>query len=52
MDRVQSTSRTWTSAKLLVPTWLNELSDDIRTAQSLYIFCRKLKTHLFKLYLD
>ncbi|XP_062422208.1 LOW QUALITY PROTEIN: uncharacterized protein LOC134132996 [Pungitius pungitius] len=37
---------------VLAPRWWNELSDDIRTAESLYIFRRKLKTHLFRLYLD
>ncbi|XP_077938224.1 uncharacterized protein LOC144383653 [Gasterosteus aculeatus] len=34
------------------PKWWNELSEDIRTAESLHIFRRKLKTHLFRLYLD
>ncbi|XP_062415699.1 uncharacterized protein LOC134107832 [Pungitius pungitius] len=37
---------------VLAPRWWNELSDEIRTAESLYIFRRKLKTHLFRLYFD
>ena len=36
---------------VLAPRWWNELLNDIRT-ESLYIFCRKLKTHLFQLYLE
>ncbi|XP_056292987.1 uncharacterized protein LOC130208093 [Pseudoliparis swirei] len=37
---------------VLAPQWWNELPSDIRAAKSLYIFRRKLKTHLFRLYLD
>uniref|UniRef100_A0AAQ4REA4 Uncharacterized protein n=1 Tax=Gasterosteus aculeatus aculeatus TaxID=481459 RepID=A0AAQ4REA4_GASAC len=37
---------------VLAPKWWNELSEDTRTAESLHIFRRKLKTHLFRLYLD
>ncbi|XP_077937991.1 uncharacterized protein LOC144383603 [Gasterosteus aculeatus] len=37
---------------VLAPKWWNALSEDIRTAESLHIFRRKLKTHLFRLYLD
>ena len=36
---------------VLAPKWWNELPIDIRTAESLHIFCCKLKTHLFRLYL-
>ncbi|KAL6110246.1 uncharacterized protein ACO6RY_19366 [Pungitius sinensis] len=45
-------SARWRLSAVLAPRWWNELSDDIRTAESLYIFRRKLKTHLFRLYLD
>ena len=36
----------------LAPKWWNELPIDIRTSESLHIFRRKLKTHLFRLYLE
>ena len=36
---------------VLAPKWWNELPIDIRTAESLHIFCRRLKTHLFRLHL-
>ncbi|XP_068424135.1 uncharacterized protein, partial [Clinocottus analis] len=34
---------------VLAPRWWNELPIDIRTAESVYIFRHKLKTHLFRL---
>ena len=37
---------------VLAPKWWNELPIDIRTSESLHIFRRKLKTHLFRLYLE
>ncbi|XP_056270598.1 ubiquitin carboxyl-terminal hydrolase 13 isoform X3 [Pseudoliparis swirei] len=37
---------------VLAPQWWKGLPTDIRTAESLYIFRRRLKTHLFRLYLD
>ena len=37
---------------VLAPKWWNELPMDIRTSESLHIFCHKLKTHLFRLNLD
>ncbi len=36
---------------VLAPQWWNELPIDIRTAESLHIFCCRLKTHLFRLHL-
>ena len=33
---------------VLAPQWWNELPTDVRTAESLPIFRRRLKTHLFK----
>ncbi|KAI7908531.1 reverse transcriptase, partial [Pyricularia oryzae] len=35
---------------VLAPQWWNELPTDVRTAESLPIFRRRLKTHLFKNY--
>ena len=40
------------SFSTLAPQWWNDLPIPIRTAPSLPIFCRSLKTHLFTLYLD
>ncbi|XP_068436667.1 uncharacterized protein [Clinocottus analis] len=37
---------------VLAPRWWNEIPTDIRTAESVYIFRRKLKTHLFRLCLE
>ena len=37
---------------VLAPKWWNELPMDIRTSEGLHIFSHKLKTHLFRLYLD
>ena len=37
---------------VLAPNWWNELPMDIQTSESLHIFRRKLKTHLFRLYLE
>lgn len=36
---------------VLALQWWNELPVDIRTAEILHTFCRKLKTHLFRLHL-
>ena len=36
---------------VLAPKWWTELPNDIRTTESLYIFSRRLKTHLFQLHL-
>ncbi len=36
---------------LTVPTWWNDLPNSIRAAESLAIFKKRLKTHLFHLYL-
>ncbi len=36
---------------LTVPTWWNDLPNSIRAAESLSIFKKRLKTHLFHLYL-
>ncbi len=36
---------------LTVPTWWNDLPNSIRAAESLPIFKKRLKTHLFHLYL-
>ncbi len=36
---------------LTVPTWWNDLSNSIRAAESLAIFKKRLKTHIFHLYL-
>ena len=36
----------------LAPQWWNELPPSVRTAESLPIFRRRLKTHLFRIYLD
>ena len=36
---------------VLAPKWWNELPIDIRMAESLHIFRRRLKTHLFRLHL-
>ena len=33
---------------VLAPQWWNELPTDVRTAESLPIFRRRLKTHLFR----
>jgi len=35
---------------LNVPTWWNDLPNSIRAAESLAIFKKRLKTHLFHLY--
>ena len=32
--------------------WWNELTTNVRTAESLAIFCKRLKTHLFRLHLN
>ncbi|KAL3062001.1 hypothetical protein OYC64_010010 [Pagothenia borchgrevinki] len=37
---------------ILAPKWWNELPIDIRTAESLHIFWRRLKTHLFRLHFE
>ncbi|XP_072542833.1 uncharacterized protein [Salminus brasiliensis] len=37
---------------VLAPKWWNELPLDVRTAESLAVFKRRLKTHLFREYLD
>ncbi|KAG7499322.1 hypothetical protein JOB18_034886 [Solea senegalensis] len=37
---------------VLAPKWWNDLPIDIRTAESLHIFRRQLKTHFFRLYLN
>ena len=37
---------------VLAPKLWNELPIDSRTAESIHIFRRKLKTHLFRLYLE
>ncbi len=39
------------TSKLNVPSWLNDLPNSIRAAESLAIFKNRLKTHLFQLYL-
>ncbi len=44
----KSLSRTFS---FIVPGWWNELSTPIRNAESLTIFKRRLKTHLFHLHL-
>ncbi len=44
----KSLSRTFS---LTVPTWWNDLPNSIRAAESLAIFKKRLKTHLFHLYL-
>ncbi len=36
---------------VLAPQWWNELPIDIRTADTVHIFCCRLKTHLFRLLL-
>ncbi|KAK5918288.1 hypothetical protein CgunFtcFv8_003065 [Champsocephalus gunnari] len=37
---------------ILAPKWWNELPIEIRTADSLHIFRRRLKTHLFRLHFE
>ncbi|KAK5930426.1 hypothetical protein CgunFtcFv8_026661 [Champsocephalus gunnari] len=37
---------------ILAPKWWNELPIDIRTADSLHTFRRRLKTHLFRLHFE
>ena len=37
---------------VLAPHWWNKLPTDVRPAESLAIFCKRLKTHLFRLHLD
>ncbi|KAK5920741.1 hypothetical protein CgunFtcFv8_024517 [Champsocephalus gunnari] len=37
---------------ILAPKWWNELSIEIRIADSLHIFRRRLKTHLFRLHFE
>ncbi|KAL3056702.1 hypothetical protein OYC64_019227 [Pagothenia borchgrevinki] len=37
---------------ILDPKWRNELPIEIRTAESLHIFRRRLKTHLFRLHFE
>ncbi|KAK5932070.1 hypothetical protein CgunFtcFv8_003804 [Champsocephalus gunnari] len=37
---------------ILAPKWWNELPIDITTAESLHIFRRRLKTHLFRLHFE
>ncbi|XP_069003148.1 LOW QUALITY PROTEIN: uncharacterized protein, partial [Embiotoca jacksoni] len=46
--RAKHSTKSWLFA-VLAPKWWNELPTDIRTAESLYIFRCKLKTHLFRL---
>ena len=37
---------------VLAPLWWNECSTKVRTAESLAIFCKRFKTHLFRLNLN
>ncbi|KAK0155603.1 hypothetical protein N1851_002081 [Merluccius polli] len=37
---------------VLVPLWWSKLPADVRTAESLTSFCKRLKTHLFRVHLD
>ena len=41
-----------TKATVLVPQWWNKLPTNVRTVESLSIFCKRLKTLLFRLHLD
>ncbi|KAM9454703.1 uncharacterized protein Hap1MRO34_020492 [Clarias gariepinus] len=48
-DRGRHSSRLFS---VLAPRWWNELPLDVRTSETLTIFKRRLKTHLFLQYLD
>ena len=37
---------------VLAPQWWNDLPVDVRTAEALTTFKRRLKTHLFRLHLS
>ena len=45
-------SAQWQLFSVLAPQWWSELPTNVRTVESLGIFWKRLKTHLFRLHLD